>query len=141
MSLFDKIQGSVHQFGAHIKSKLENITDRHSHIHHGENCSEGLHGEHVENRFMSFAPPREGNDVKWHVDGCAYMWAVSVALEEAKESIWILDWWLSPELYLRRPPSKNEQYRLDNMLKAAAARGVQVKVIVYKEVSIYPICI
>lgn len=52
----------------------------------------------------------------------------------AKESIYILDWWLSPELYLRRPPSANERYRLDNMLKAAAERGVSVKIVVYKEV-------
>ena len=43
--------------------------------------------------------------------------------------------WLSPELYLRRPPSKNEQYRLDRMLQAAAQRGVKVNVIVYKEVT------
>lgn len=42
--------------------------------------------------------------------------------------------WLSPELYLRRPPAKNEQYRLDRMLQAAAQRGVRVNVIVYKEV-------
>lgn len=42
--------------------------------------------------------------------------------------------WLSPEIYLRRPPAKNEQYRLDNMLKAAAERGVKVNIIVYKEV-------
>jgi hypothetical protein len=45
-----------------------------------------------------------------------------------------MDWWLSPEVYLRRPPALNEQYRLDVMLKAAAERGVQVKIIVYKEV-------
>jgi phospholipase D1/2 len=44
--------------------------------------------------------------------------------------------WLSPELYLRRPPSKNEQYRIDRMLQAAAQRGVRVNVIVYKEVRI-----
>lgn len=43
--------------------------------------------------------------------------------------------WLSPELYLRRPPSKNEQYRLDRMLLAAAQRGVKVNIIVYKEVT------
>lgn len=42
--------------------------------------------------------------------------------------------WLSPELYLRRPPAKNEQYRLDRMLQAAAQRGVRVNIIVYKEV-------
>jgi len=40
----------------------------------------------------------------------------------------------SPELYLRRPPARNAQYRLDTMLKAAAERGVMIYVIVYKEV-------
>lgn len=43
--------------------------------------------------------------------------------------------WLSPELYLRRPPSKNEPYRIDRMLQAAAQRGVKVNIIVYKEVT------
>lgn len=87
------------------------------------------------NRFDSFAAERQGNDVKWYVDGCSYFWAVSQALESAKESIWILDWWLSPELYLRRPPSKNEQWRLDRTLQRAAQRGVKVNIIVYKEVT------
>ncbi|KAK7998141.1 hypothetical protein PG989_006181 [Apiospora arundinis] len=85
-------------------------------------------------RFQSFAPPSSGG-VKWYVDGASYFWAVSVALEQARESIYILDWWLSPELYLRRPPSRNEQYRLDHMLRAAADRGVKVHIIVYKEVT------
>jgi len=40
----------------------------------------------------------------------------------------------SPEIYLRRPPAKNERYRLDNLLKATAERGVQIRIIVYKEV-------
>jgi hypothetical protein len=44
--------------------------------------------------------------------------------------------WLSPELYLRRPPAKNEQYRLDKMLFAAAQRGVKINIIVYKEARI-----
>lgn len=43
--------------------------------------------------------------------------------------------WLSPELYLRRPPAKNEKYRLDKMLFAAADRGVKINIIVYKEVT------
>ena len=63
------------------------------------------------------------------------MYAVSLALEKAQREIWILDWWLSPELYLRRPPAKNEQYRLDKMLFAAAKRGVKINIIVYKEVT------
>ncbi|KAI1623417.1 phospholipase D [Exophiala viscosa] len=89
----------------------------------------------VQNRFDSFASEKPGNDVKWYVDGCGYFWAVSQALEAAKHSIWILDWWLSPELYLRRPPSQNEQWRLDRTLQRAAQRGVRVHIIVYKEVT------
>ncbi|KAI0426778.1 phospholipase [Xylaria sp. FL1042] len=85
-------------------------------------------------RFQSFAPQTSGH-AKWYVDGASYFWAVSMALEEARESIYILDWWLSPELYLRRPPSQNERYRLDNMLRDAAERGVEVNIIVYKEVT------
>ncbi|KAJ9248649.1 hypothetical protein DTO207G8_7285 [Paecilomyces variotii] len=86
-------------------------------------------------RYGSFAPQRGNNEVKWHVDGCNYFHAVSLALERAEETIWILDWWLSPELYLRRPPAQNEQYRVDRMLQAAAERGVHVNIIVYKEVT------
>ena len=86
-------------------------------------------------RFLSFAPERHGNNAKWYVDGASYMWAVSIALERAEKSIWILDWWLSPELYLRRPPAKYQQYRVDRMLEAAAMRGVKVNIIVYKEVT------
>jgi len=89
----------------------------------------------VRNRYDAFASEKPGNDVKWYVDGCGYFWAVSQALEAAKHSIWILDWWLSPELYLRRPPSQNEQWRLDRTLQRAAQRGVKVRIIVYKEVT------
>ncbi|TAQ91229.1 hypothetical protein B7494_g439 [Chlorociboria aeruginascens] len=124
------------------KAKMEGLIDdvkevfereKHSHTHLGEACH-ALHHHHASNRYHSFAPQRSRNAAKWFADGCSYMWAVSVALEEAKESIWILDWWLSPELYLRRPPSKNEGYRVDRMLIAAAERGVKVNIIVYKEV-------
>ncbi|KAL4809820.1 hypothetical protein BDV18DRAFT_166572 [Aspergillus unguis] len=89
-----------------------------------------------ETRYSSFAAISAGNNVKFHVDGCAYFWAVSEGLLAAKESIWIMGWWVSPEVYLRRPPSENEQYRLDRMLLAAAERGVKVNVIVFKEVPV-----
>lgn len=53
-------------------------------------------------RYKSFADVREGNDVKWYIDGHDYFWALSEILEEARETIWILDWWLSPELVSRK---------------------------------------
>ncbi|KAK0714867.1 hypothetical protein B0H67DRAFT_225243 [Lasiosphaeris hirsuta] len=108
--------------------------ERHSHTHIGHGCHEDdSHAEYSGNRFCSFAPQSSGH-TKWYVDGASYFWAVSMAIEEAQESIYVMDWWLSPELYLRRPPALNKEYRLDAMLKAAADRGVEINIIVYKEV-------
>jgi phosphatidylserine/phosphatidylglycerophosphate/cardiolipin synthase-like enzyme len=50
------------------------------------------------NRFGSFAPIRVNTPVAWFVDGRDYFWDMSVALENARECIYIHDWWLSPEL-------------------------------------------
>ncbi|OAA58094.1 phospholipase [Niveomyces insectorum RCEF 264] len=124
----EKIVHKVEQGFDKLRSAVEP-----SHRHHGADAATSRVDEHSNNRFHSFAPQTTGH-AKWYVDGCSYFWAVSEALERAQHSIYILDWWLSPELYLRRPPSRNEQYRLDYMLKAAAERGVQIRVIVYKEV-------
>lgn len=85
-------------------------------------------------RFSSFAPVREGNKIKWYVDARDYFWAVSEALEKAKESIYLADWWISPELFLRRPPYGNQYWRLDQILKRRAEAGVKIYVIIYKEV-------
>lgn len=81
------------------------------------------------------------------------MYAVSEMLESAKEAIFILvlhrepftwflywlelsqDWWLTPELYLRRPPAYNPEWRLDRVLKRKAEQGVKIYVVVYKEVT------
>lgn len=60
--------------------------------------------------------------------------AVSEALERAKETIYIADWWLSPELFLRRPPHYNQEWRLDQVLKRRAEAGVKIYVNVYREV-------
>ncbi|KZT08000.1 phospholipase D/nuclease [Laetiporus sulphureus 93-53] len=86
-------------------------------------------------RFESFAGLREQNFVKWHIDGHDYMYALSEMLDSAKEVIFILDWWLSPELYLRRPAAYHQQWRLDRLLKRKAEEGVRIYVIVYKEVT------
>ncbi|KMU81459.1 phospholipase D1 [Coccidioides immitis RMSCC 3703] len=126
--LVSGLLGKVQGIGSDLAQKLGSSIDPQAYATYGTGTQAGEKA-----RYGSFAPERDHNDAKWYVDGCTYMWAVSRALETAKESIWILDWWLSPELYLRRPPSKNEQYRVDCMLQAAAQRGVKVNVIVYKE--------
>ncbi|GAA5892771.1 uncharacterized protein JCM6883_007468 [Sporobolomyces salmoneus] len=87
------------------------------------------------NRFDSFAPIRLNVAAQWLIDGRDYFWSLSRAIALAKHKIYIHDWWLSPELYLRRPPHENEKWRLDRLLQRKAREGVQVFVIVYKEVS------
>ncbi|CAO3639133.1 unnamed protein product [Cunninghamella blakesleeana] len=87
-------------------------------------------------RFKSFAPLRTDCPTTWFVDGKDYFFNVSVAIDNAKESIYIHDWWLSPELYLRRIPSENAHWRLDQVLKRKADQGVKVYIIIYKEVAL-----
>ncbi|KAJ7482689.1 hypothetical protein FB451DRAFT_1235871 [Mycena latifolia] len=86
-------------------------------------------------RFNSFANERGENFVKWHIDGHDYMWALSEMLDNAKEVIFIQDWWLTPELYLRRPPAYHPEWRLDRLLQRKAEQGVKIHIIVYKEVT------
>ncbi|KAL2829196.1 hypothetical protein BDW59DRAFT_37600 [Aspergillus cavernicola] len=132
--LFGKFQSVVADFGGEAAQRLGTAIDPQGYAEYGAKPQAQAQAQ-AQHRFGSFAPDRQGNDVQWYVDGCSYFYAVSKALETARESIWILDWWLSPELYLRRPPAKNEQYRLDRLLQAAAQRGVRVNIIVYKEVT------
>ncbi|KAI1315945.1 hypothetical protein EDD11_000195 [Mortierella claussenii] len=87
-------------------------------------------------RHGSFAPERENAKVRYYVDGKDYFHAVSDAILAAKNEIYIADWWLSPELYLRRPPEKNEDFRLDRLLKKKAEEGVKIYIVVYKEISL-----
>ncbi|KAG7753340.1 hypothetical protein KL911_002733 [Ogataea haglerorum] len=86
-------------------------------------------------RFESFAPVRDKVFAKWFVDARDYMWAVSAAIEMAKDVIYIHDWWLSPELYLRRPANGNQEWRLDRLLKRKAEEGIKIFVIVYRNVA------
>lgn len=84
------------------------------------------------NRFDSFAPIRVNVAAQWLVDGRDYFWNLSRAINMAKNRIYIHDWWISPEIYLRRPG--DERYRLDNLLKRKAEEGVRIFVIIYNEV-------
>ncbi|RPB13430.1 phospholipase D [Morchella conica CCBAS932] len=85
-------------------------------------------------RFKSFAPVRKGVFAQWLVDGRDYMWNVSRAISMAKDVIYIHDWWLSPELYLRRPAAVSQKWRLDRLLQRKAQEGVKIFVIVYRNI-------
>ncbi|XP_050681584.1 phospholipase D2 isoform X1 [Leptidea sinapis] len=88
------------------------------------------------NVHHSFAPVRPATPSASFVDGSAYMAAVADAMELAREEIFIADWWLSPEIYLKRPALNGDYWRLDTLLKRKAAQGVKVFILLYKEVEL-----
>ncbi|KAF2344054.1 hypothetical protein FHG87_025190 [Trinorchestia longiramus] len=55
------------------------------------------------NKHGSFAPQRQGAMANWYVDGNRYMWDVADAIDQAREEVFITDWWLSPDIYMKRP--------------------------------------
>ncbi|XP_058723509.1 phospholipase D zeta 1 [Vicia villosa] len=91
-------------------------------------------------RYGSFAPPRSLNEddsqAQWFVDGQSAFEVIASSIEDAKSEIFICGWWLCPELYLRRPFQTHASSRLDNLLEAKAKEGVQIYILLYKEVAL-----
>ena len=83
-------------------------------------------------RYRSSFPLRSGNLAKWYVDGEDYFSDVCDAMLTAKSTVYITDWWLSPEMSLKRPGT---HYRVMDVLKTISARNVKIRIHVYKEVS------
>ncbi|XP_053714676.1 phospholipase D1 isoform X2 [Synchiropus splendidus] len=90
----------------------------------------------TDHRFGSFAREEVNIPAKWYVNGKTYMEDVADALEEAREEIFITDWWLSPEIFLKRPVVEGNRWRLDCLLKRKAQQGVRIFVMLYKEVEL-----
>ena len=93
------------------------------------------------------------NECQWFVDGKNYFGDLFKKLMEANNTIYIADWWLSPEVFLRRPVNvtpyldmiKNNiitndkienMTRLMDILNYKAKQGVQIYILVYKEFKI-----
>ncbi|KAF9919842.1 Phospholipase D1 [Linnemannia zychae] len=85
-------------------------------------------------RFHSFAPVRQDVSAQWLVDGRDYFWNVSKALDMAKETIYILDWMLSPEILLRRHQHDGIEWSLKDILGRKANEGVRIYIVLYSEV-------
>ncbi|XP_059080712.1 phospholipase D2-like isoform X2 [Tigriopus californicus] len=85
------------------------------------------------NRYTSFAPVRSDQRTRWFVDGQSFMSSVCDVILGAKEEIFITDWWLSPEIYLKRGLHFAPSLRLDNLLARKAEEGVKIFVLLYKE--------
>ncbi|XP_045123947.1 phospholipase D1-like isoform X2 [Portunus trituberculatus] len=89
-----------------------------------------------DNRYGSFAPVRKNSYARWYVDGARYMWDVAELMEGAREEIFITDWWMSPQIYLKRPDLTGHKWRLAEVLRRKAESGVRVFILLYKEVEL-----
>jgi len=87
-------------------------------------------------RFGALGPPRHKCNAKLLVDGGPHFSAVYQALESAKSSVYISDWWFTPELPLLRPLDQNPKCVLIEVLKRKAEEGVQIFVVMYREMSL-----
>ncbi|CAF0944426.1 unnamed protein product [Didymodactylos carnosus] len=85
-----------------------------------------------QNRFNSFAPIREKQFGSWFINGKDYMESLTQAILNAKEEIFIANWWLTPEIMLVRP-TNDKSFRLDYLLGRKADEGVRVYVLIYKD--------
>ncbi|XP_023411269.2 phospholipase D1 isoform X1 [Loxodonta africana] len=89
-----------------------------------------------DHRFGSYAAIQENTLAKWYVNAKGYFEDVANAMEEAEEEIFITDWWLSPEIFLKRPVVEGNRWRLDCILKRKAQQGVRIFIMLYKEVEL-----
>uniref|UniRef100_A0A8D2LMQ7 phospholipase D n=1 Tax=Varanus komodoensis TaxID=61221 RepID=A0A8D2LMQ7_VARKO len=87
-------------------------------------------------RFGSYAAVQEDTLAKWYVNAKGYFEDVANAMEAAKEEIFITDWWLSPEIFMKRPVVEGNRWRLDCILRRKAQQGVKIFVMLYKEVEL-----
>ncbi|CAM5138089.1 unnamed protein product [Eretmochelys imbricata] len=87
-------------------------------------------------RFGSYAAVQQNTLAKWYVNAKGYFEDVADAMEAAKEEIFITDWWLSPEIFMKRPVVEGNRWRLDCILKRKAQQGVRIFVMLYKEVEL-----
>ena len=104
------------------------------------------------NIYKSYTNEKKGNKAHWFSDGEDYFKDLAEKLMEAKESIFITDWWMSPQVWLTRPvptttymamayQNQNKKTsppysRLMDILYQCANRGVKVYVLVYAECSL-----
>ena len=97
------------------------------------------------NQYKAFTNEKINNFAHWFIDGKDYFNDLYEKLMEAKKSIFITDWWMSPEVWLKRPVietdytsffKKNNMTRLMDVLEHKAKEGVKIYILLYYECSI-----
>ena len=100
------------------------------------------------NKYKAFTNEKTNNYAHWFVDGKDYFNDLFEKLMGAQKSIFIIDWWISPEVWLKRPifesdyknntKKKNPENlsRLMDVLEYKAKKGVKIYILLYYECSL-----
>ena len=104
------------------------------------------------NIYGAYTNEKLNNKAYWFIDGRDYFLDLKKKLEEAKESIFITDWWMSPEVWLERPVDSKvymamefqkkdrkespPYIRLKDILYQQALKGVKIYILIYQECSL-----
>ena len=99
------------------------------------------------NIYKSFTNEKKNNYAHWFVDGKDYYEDLYEKLMDAEKTIFITDWWMSPEVWLKRPilesdynkSSKHDKEnlsRLMDILEYKAKQGVKIFILLYYECSL-----
>jgi len=91
---------------------------------------------HINYYYSSAFPIRSNIHAKWFVDGEETFGAIADAIDAAEQSIFLTDWFLVPEIYMRRKPPVSVDDRLDRLLLKKANQGVQIFILLWNEPSI-----
>ena len=86
------------------------------------------------NPYQSSFPVRKDCLVQFYVDGENYFRSLYECLIHAQREVFVADFWLSPEMYLLRPPEQHPESQIVEVLGRLADQGIRVRVSLYKEV-------
>lgn len=81
---------------------------------------------HAVRKWLAQGGSRDVCYAQWFVDGAATFDAMYEALRVARRTIMIAGWWVYPYTYLKRPPCRYPETRLDRVLLDRAQHGVEV---------------
>ena len=87
-------------------------------------------------RYGSSFVARRQNEARFYVDAENYFSDVFESLVSAQKYVYITDWWMSPDLFLKRPPEDYPDTQIFQVLGKLADKGVKVFILLYKEVSL-----
>ena len=88
--------------------------------------------------YSACFPPHDAARCRIFMCAAAYFEAVADAMMAARHTIMIADWFFSCELYLKRAKGHPlaAEWRLDNLLQRKAREGVQIYVMIYKDIAV-----